>query len=81
VRRRDRRNFFADPENPRHDHARRVLESYEKEWLAGHAVQRAIMHIVGLFDRPATGDCLRALRMKPAIKELTTAVVGLDEGE
>jgi tetratricopeptide (TPR) repeat protein len=82
VRRRDHvRAFFEDPENPRHDHARRVMESYEKEWLAIQPVQHAIMRMVGLFDRPATGDSLRALRRKPAIEGLTDVIVDLDEGE
>ncbi len=81
VRRRDHiREFFADPENPRHDHARRVMESYEKEWLAGQPAPHAIMHMVGLFDRPASGDCLAALRRKPVILGLTGAIVDLDEG-
>src|SRR5204862_2368062 len=40
VRRRDHiRAFFADPDNPRHDHARRVMESYEKEWLTDQSDQ------------------------------------------
>ena len=38
------------------------MESYEKEWLAGQPVLLAILHCVGLFDRPASGDCLEALR-------------------
>jgi len=81
VRRRDHiREFFADPENPRHDHAKRVMESYEAEWLAGQPVPHAIMQMVGLFDRPASGDCLDALRRKPAIPGLTDAIVDLDEG-
>jgi hypothetical protein len=83
VRRLDRMrdfNFSADRENPRHDHARRVMESYEREWLAGRPVEHAIMHVVGLFDRPASGDCLDALRQKPAIPGLTDAVTELDEG-
>jgi hypothetical protein len=75
------RDLLDDPENPRHDHARRAMESYETEWLAGQPVPHAIMHIVGLFDRPASGDCLRALRQKPAIPGLTEAVVDLDETE
>ena len=79
VRRRDHvRAFLADPENPRHDHARRVMESYEKEWLAGQPVAHAIMHMVGLFDRPASGVCLRALRDAPAVDGLTDAIVKLD---
>ena len=72
VRRRDHiRAYFADPDNPRHDHAKRVMELYEREWLAGQPALLAIMHIVGLFDRPASGDCLSALRAKPAVKGLT----------
>jgi tetratricopeptide (TPR) repeat protein len=82
VRRRDHiRGFFSDPENPGHDHARRVMESYEKEWLAEQPLLLAIMHMVGLFDRPANNDCLRALRKKPAIKGLTDRIVHLDDGE
>jgi TIR domain len=81
VRRRDHiRAFFADPENPRHGHAQRVMESYEKEWLAGQPVL-AIMHMVGLFDRPASGDCLNALRAQPVIEGLTDEVVSLDDSE
>ena len=36
--------------------------------------------MVGLFDRPASGDCLKALRAKPAIEGLTDAIVDLDDG-
>ena len=43
------------------------MESYEKEWLAGQPTLLAILHCVGLFDRPASGDCLMALRAEPAI--------------
>jgi tetratricopeptide (TPR) repeat protein len=81
VRRRDHlRGLLADTDNPRHDQARRVMESYEKEWLAGQPILLAILHIVGLFDRPASGDCLTALRAKP-IRGLTDGIVKLDEGE
>ena len=80
IRRRDHvRAFFADPENPRHDHARRVMESYEKEWLANEPIEHTIMHLVGLFDRPASGESLQALREKPVISGLTDAIVDLDE--
>jgi hypothetical protein len=82
VRRRDHiRQFFADAENPRHDHARRVMESYEKEWLAGQSILLAILHINGLFDRPASGDCLRALRQQPVIPGLTDVLIDLGEGD
>jgi len=82
VRRRDHiRDYFADPDNPRHDHAKRVMESYEKEWLAGQPILLAIMHMVGLFDRPASDDCLSALRAMPVIAGLTDRIVLLDEAE
>jgi hypothetical protein len=39
VRRRDRiRGLTADADDPRHGHAKRVMESYEKEWLADRPV-------------------------------------------
>ncbi len=82
VRRRDHiRGLLADPDNPRHDQARRVMESYEKEWLAGQPTLLAILHCVGLFDRPASGDCLAALRAEPAIRGLTDALVGISDDQ
>jgi tetratricopeptide (TPR) repeat protein len=80
VRRRDHISaYLADRESPQHDHAWRVMESYDTEWLADRPVERAIMSVGGLFDRPASGDCLRALRAEPAIEGLTEAIVNLDE--
>src|SRR6201999_75875 len=81
VRRRDRiRGLLHDDDNPRHDHASRVMESYEREWLAGHPLELAIMHLVGLFDRPASAACLRALRQPPAIAGLTDVVIDAGKG-
>jgi TIR domain len=82
VRQRDRiRGLLADADNPSHDHAERVMDSYEKEWLAGQPVLLAIMYMVGLFDRPASSDCLNALRSEPAIAGLTDQIVKLDDRE
>ena len=82
VRRRDHiRGFLADADDPRHGQARRVMESYETEWLAGHPVLLAILHCVGLFDRPASSDCLKALRARPAIRGLTDTLVGLSDDQ
>jgi hypothetical protein len=78
VRRRDRIRLMEDEDNPGHDHARRVMDSYEKEWLAGQPLLLANMFLVGLFDRPASVDCLAALRAKPAIEGLTDEIVGLN---
>ena len=82
VRRRDRiRGLLADADNPRYDQAWRVMESYEKEWLAGQPILLAILRLVGLFDRPASGNCLRALRAKPPIRGLTDAIVDLSDDQ
>ena len=63
-------------------HAFRVMEAYE-QWLArdGRDVELAILRILGLFDRPATPDCLAALRRAPAIKELTDTLVTLTDAQ
>lgn len=80
VRQRDRiRGLLDDPNDPGHDHARRVMESYEKEWLSKEPALFAIMNIVGLFDRPATAECLEALRRAPAISGLADVIVDLDD--
>jgi hypothetical protein len=80
VRRRDHiRGLLADADDPGQDHARRVMESYEKEWLAGEPILLAILHCVGLFDRPASGDWLKAVRARPPILGLTDALVGLGD--
>ncbi len=69
VRRRDHiHGLLADADNPRHDQARRVMESYEKEWLAGQPVLLAILHCVGLFDRPATGTASRHCARGPPFR-------------
>jgi hypothetical protein len=82
VRRRDHiRGLPGDADNPRHEQARRVMESYEREWLADQPALRAIMHMIGLFDRPASGDCMDALRRPPPIEGLTDAIADLDEDD
>ncbi|MGA8583861.1 MAG: TIR domain-containing protein [Roseiarcus sp.] len=82
VRRRDHiRGLLADPNDPHHGDAGRVMESYEREWLADQPILLAILQLVGLFDRPASGDCLRALRAEPAIPGLTDALVDLSDDD
>jgi hypothetical protein len=68
-----------NPNDPGHDQARRVIEAYDEEWLNRETVLRAIMYLVGLFDRPANADWVTALRSKPTIDGLTEVVVDLDD--
>lgn len=78
IRRRDLVSLReADYEEMR-GHAFRVMEAYE-EWLArdGRHVELAILRLLGLFDRPATPDCLAALRQAPVIEGLTDSLVAL----
>ncbi len=58
-----------------------ILEAYE-QWLAspqGHATDVQALRLTGLFDRPASADCLAALRRAPAIPGLTDALVPLND--
>lgn len=57
------------------------MESIEQEWLSSQPVLLAIMQIAGLFDRPASGDCLEVLRKPPVIEGITDKIVDLDDGE
>jgi tetratricopeptide (TPR) repeat protein len=57
-----------------------VLEAYER-WLdspQGRPEDVQALRLTGLFDRPATPDCLAALRAAPAIRGLTEHLVPLD---
>jgi tetratricopeptide (TPR) repeat protein len=56
-------------------HARRVMESYER-WFQGQP-ELDILRLMGLFDRPAEGGAIEALRAKPAIPGLTSELQGL----
>ncbi|MGH9849619.1 MAG: hypothetical protein ACREBD_07140, partial [Blastocatellia bacterium] len=41
----------------------------------------ALLQLLGLFDRPATADCLNALWQAPAIAGLTEALIGASEAQ
>ena len=62
--------------------AMRVMLAYER-WMesAGPERQRdlAVLRLTGLFDRPASPDCVAALRAQPAIPGLTDAIVDLED--
>jgi tetratricopeptide (TPR) repeat protein len=56
-------------------HARRVMESYER-WFQGQP-ELDILRLMGLFDRPAEGGAIEALRAEAAIPGLTSELQGL----
>ncbi len=61
-------------------HAFRAIAAYEA-WLADDSEESrrelAMLRLLGLFDRPATADCVRALREPPVISGLTDPLVSL----
>jgi len=52
-------------------HARRVMAAYEKWFTDNHRPELSILRMMGLFDRPAAGDAIQALR-EPAISGVTS---------
>ena len=67
-----------------HGHAFRVMDTYVK-WFEddGENGQRAIaiLRLLGLFDRPASADCIAALKKEPLIPGLTDALAGMSESQ
>ncbi len=71
IRRRDRmklaeadQEYVNDATRP-YGHAFKAIEAYETWFAAGDAQARrqlAILHLLGLFDRPASAACIEALR-------------------
>ena len=58
-------------------HARRVMASYEK-WF-GEGPELAVLRMLGLFNRPADGPAVAALRAAPAIPGLTDKLQDLSK--
>lgn len=61
-------------------HVFHVMEAYER-WLekSDRHAELAMLRLLGLFDRPATPDCVAALRQPPVISGLTETVVALTD--
>ena len=80
VRLRDADREYQNDATRSYGHAFKAMEAYER-WFQreGDAGQRqlAILRLLGLFDRPASKDCLDALRTLPVIPALTESIVGL----
>ncbi|UCC30990.1 MAG: TIR domain-containing protein [Phycisphaerales bacterium] len=60
-------------------HARRVMECYER-WFAGKP-ELCVLRMLGLFDRPAEGGAIEALRKEPPIEYLTDALTGISDAD
>ncbi len=87
IRKRDRVQLREADAQEQGGHAWRVMDAYVA-WLAddggkdgGVAGRRAlaILKLLGLFDRPASSECIGALLQAPAIGGLTEDLIGLDE--
>jgi hypothetical protein len=88
LRRRDRIDFGKAeariPGGPgfHADHAFRAIAAYEA-WLADDSEESrrelAVLRLLGLFDRPATADCVQALLKPPAIDGLTDPLADLSD--
>jgi hypothetical protein len=75
LRQRDRIPRLAD-EARQGAHARRVMAGYAG-WFAGRP-ELELLYLLGLFDRPAAGGALGALRAAPPVAGLTGRLAGLD---
>jgi nucleoside phosphorylase/tetratricopeptide (TPR) repeat protein len=78
VRKRDQIARLTD-ERRQGAHARRVMAAYES-WFKGKP-ELDILRLMGLFDRPAEGGALDALRKEPAIPSLTTNLQSLSHAD
>jgi tetratricopeptide (TPR) repeat protein len=68
---------LADLDDPNHRHPRRVMAAFAG--LFGEGPELDLLHMMGLFDRPADAGCIAALRREPAVPGLTNELSKLDE--
>ncbi|MEK6289303.1 MAG: TIR and AAA domain-containing protein [Acidobacteriota bacterium] len=64
-----------------HAWLRRLFKAKDRELQAEGNRALSLLRLLGLFDRPATADCLKALWQPPAIAGLTEPLVGLSEAQ
>jgi tetratricopeptide (TPR) repeat protein len=57
-------------------HPRRVMAAFAEHF--GEGPELELLRLIGLFDRPADGGCIQALRAQPAIRELTDMLSTLE---
>ena len=84
IRRRDLVKLQEADAEEQGGHAFRVMEAYERQFeREGDKGQRAlaVLRLLGLFDRPATADCLEALWTGEVIAGLTEPLVGSSDAQ
>jgi tetratricopeptide (TPR) repeat protein len=84
VRKRDLVKLEDADAEERDGHAFRVMDAYV-EWFEGEGEKGkravAVLRLMGLFDRPATADCLTALLSGEAVPGVTESLVELSEAQ
>lgn len=60
-------------------YASKIIEKYE-HWF-GESAELSILRLLGLFDRPADLDILKALRKAPVIISLTDTLIDISDSE
>ena len=84
IRQRDRVKFEKADEKIDGGHAFRAMAAYAK-WMEDGSPEAprelTILRCLGLFDRPATRDCLEALLQPPTIASLTEPLVGVAQDD
>ncbi len=84
IRKRDLVRLEEADDEEQAGHAFRVMDAYvawfESEGDKGKRAV-ALLRLLGLFDRPATGDCIAALMKKPPIPGLTDSLAGLSDAQ
>lgn len=90
IRRRDLIKLEEADAEEHGGHAFRVMDAYVRSFESGGKTAEdqakgrralALLQLLGLFDRPATADCLNALWQPPAIAGLTEALIGISEAQ
>ena len=74
-RRREVRVFEADEDQGRY--ARRIMRSYEQQFAG--SPELAVLHLIGMFDRPASRELIDVLRHEPVIDGLNDTLIGQNE--
>ncbi len=88
IRRRDQITFLDADREEQGGHAFRVMDAYVAWMESGDnnakqssQIALALLKLMGLFDRPATKDCLAALWHAPVIEGLTDALENISAAQ